>query len=55
MSVESVILPQDLRDKMDAGHALLVLHVPSPESFEEEHIPGSTSASVYQVTFLEDV
>ena len=45
----------ELLDWMDEKPNLLVLHVPSPESYQETHIPGAKNICVYEMAFLEQV
>jgi polyisoprenoid-binding protein YceI len=40
---------------MDEKPRFLLLHVPSPESFREAHIPGAKNVCVYEMVFLDRV
>jgi polyisoprenoid-binding protein YceI len=44
-----------LKTRLDEERYLALIDVLTPESFEEEHLPGARNACVYQVDFLERI
>lgn len=45
----------DLIQWMDEKPRFLLLHVPSPESFQEAHIPGAKNICLYEMVFLDRI
>ena len=50
-----IITAAKLKDLMDAGEPISLLHVLPPEHFEQQHLPGAANACVYEMAFLSAV
>ena len=50
-----IITAAKLKDLIDAGEPISLLHVLPPEHFEQQHLPGAANACVYEMAFLSAV